>query len=74
MKTYLELQLDVYYTYNPPSRGLRGDYGEPLEPDEDASVEIDDVCLRGLSIIQYLTVEEMSCIEADIWQDIENDF
>lgn len=72
MTTYLELPLDVNYTYSPPSRGLRGEYGEPLEPDEDESIEINDVLLKGTSIIHLLSVAEMNQLEKDIWQGIED--
>lgn len=35
-----EVELTITYQYTPPSRGSRGPYGEPEEPDEQAEVEI----------------------------------
>ena len=45
--SYRGVQLSVDYTYYPPSRGAREHgTGLQLEPDEDASVDIDDVKLE----------------------------
>lgn len=38
-----EIEFTVTAQYTPASRGIRGPYGEPEEPDEAASVEILEV-------------------------------
>lgn len=39
------LELEVTFAYYPSSKGCRDSYGVPLEPDEDESIEIQNVVL-----------------------------
>lgn len=36
-------ELEVWYTYQKPRRGLRDSMGVPITPDEDEELEIEDI-------------------------------
>jgi hypothetical protein len=51
------LHLEVHFTATRASRGARGPHGEQLEPDEESSIEIDQVILSSVlmeEIVEHL--------------------
>ena len=40
-----DIELEVYYTISKAIKGAKGSYGEPLEPDESAEIDITGVYL-----------------------------
>jgi hypothetical protein len=56
-----DLVCDVYI-YN-PSPGRRGDYGQPMEPDEPAWAEVQAVYLNGCDIMALLSDSVLERIE-----------
>ena len=83
--SYRGVQLSVDYTYYPPSRGAREHgTGLQLEPDEDASVDIDDVKLEyqeeeadggcfGLADLGDLLDGQEDEIEAKLLEELSDD-
>lgn len=77
--TDAEYEVEVEYTYHPPYRGRRDSLGgirgagPPLEPDEDAEVEIQYVTLvdNGADITERLTEEEYDYLWQQCWYDYE---
>lgn len=69
-----DFEYEVSYHYYPPMRGSRGRYGEPLEPDDDAEIEV-------LNVIDMETKQEVTdqkffdkyneIIEQKIWEEVE---
>jgi hypothetical protein len=69
--SYQEIPITVEYSYSRASRGARDRYGAPLEPDEDASVEITNVTdERGREI--ELTPRETDRVEEMCLEDAED--
>lgn len=62
-------ELIVTYEAYPPSRGKRDRYGVPLEPDEDAAIEIESVTDEGGAEVDT----DLDEIERQIWDEL-NDF
>ena len=64
-----ETTLTITYQHAPPSRGQTGPHGEPLEPDEQAEIEI-------LSIVDTngkdYEPEEIENIHSHCWYHFEN--
>lgn len=67
-----EIPIEVEYYVTKASRGARGSFGEPLEPDEEGDVEIEKIYngLTGQPI--QVTNEELNDIEQKIWEDLAN--
>lgn len=69
-----EFPLEVRYTFYPACQGARDSLGgvrgagPPLEPDEPASVEIDDVILLGHSVIEDMSDSDIEELTLDVWQ------
>jgi hypothetical protein len=53
------LQLEVHFTATRASRGARGPHGEQLEPDEESSIEIDQVILIPDAELSSVLLEEI---------------
>ena len=64
MLSYNGIELDVNFSYYPPSRGHRDKWGAPEEPDEDASIEISNIIYEGKDVTDL-------CDAAGILDDIE---
>lgn len=74
LTTYVELELEVDYTYHRASRGARDSlggrsgFGPALEPDEDAFVEINSVTCQGHKI--ELDAKQTEALEEEIEEGI----
>ena len=53
------LHLEVHFTATRASRGARGSFGEQLEPDEESSIEIDQVILIPDAELTSVLLEEV---------------
>jgi hypothetical protein len=53
------LHLEVHFTATRASRGARGPHGEQLEPDEESSIEIDQVILIPDAELSSVLLEEV---------------
>jgi hypothetical protein len=53
------LHLEVHFTATRASRGARGPHGEQLEPDEESSIEIDQVILIPDAELTSVLLEEV---------------
>ena len=61
------VEFDVDYIYHKPYRGARErGSGIQLEPDEPASVELDDVCIGEYSVFSCISEETMDEIACEI--------
>lgn len=66
--TFIELAIEVDYDFYGASRGARDRYGAPLEPDEDATVEITEVRDSNGNKLE-LCNEDLEKIETEIMQE-----
>lgn len=63
------IDFEVDYTYTPPYRGARDSLngirgaGAPLEPDEDESIEIDEVHIGDVELSYFLSKETIHRLE-----------
>ena len=53
------MSLDVEFDYTPYFRGSRGEFGEPLEPDDEENVEITKVEHKGVEVTDLLGYQEV---------------
>lgn len=75
------VELDIEFTISPPYRGLRDSLngipgaGAPLEPDEDAYIEIDKILCGEQDIFELLfdtqieKIKEILCVELSESED-----
>jgi hypothetical protein len=61
---YVEIEVEVSFTYHKAIPGHRDKYGAPEEPDEPAYVEIDSVTYDGKDII--LSESDMETLQKDV--------
>ncbi len=66
--TLYGIELEVEFTYHKGCRGLRDKYGAPLEPDEEASIELESVGLAD-----YPKVDILPLLFQDICDEIEEE-
>ena len=62
------LSLDIDYSYHKAARGYRDSMGVPMEPDEEAGVDIESATIGGVEIT--LTDDQVAKIEEKIWDEI----
>lgn len=68
-KDGMEVECTVVYDYTPSYRGYRDSLGVPEEPDEPATVELEEVWYHELDILPMCDTE---WIENKILDDIRN--
>ena len=69
--TLYGIELEVKFIYHKGSRGLRDKYGAPLEPDEDASIEVESVGLTNnaeVDLCPLLSTDAFEKIEEEIFR------
>ncbi len=76
LKTYLhrdgeDYKVEVEYHYWPASHGHRGAYGEPLEPDAPAEIEIVCVKFNDGEEVEGLTDEEEQQLVDKAFEDLD---
>lgn len=62
-----DLAVEVLFDYLPASRGSRGFFGEPMEPDENETVEIVSATDTDGQKVE-LTNGEVESLEAQAWE------
>ena len=68
--------LFIEYEYTPPSQGLKGEYGQPLEPDDDGGFEIlvCDPVGKEENIFESLDLVTQSAILDEVREDWKSYF
>ena len=66
--TLYGIELEVEFTYHKGCRGLRDKYGAPLEPDEEASIE-----LASVGLANNAEVDLCSLLSTDAFEKIEEE-
>lgn len=66
-----EVEVEVTYTPHGPILGQKGPHGEPMEPDEDAYIEIEDVTANGETVMAEISMEQMDDLERVCEKDCE---
>lgn len=64
-----EISVTVEFSYSSGCRGARDRYGAPLEPDDDAEIEIQSVKDEHGKEVELTTAEEKR-IESLCWDDV----
>ena len=65
----VEIELTITYEFHPAERGTRGDFGEPIEPDEESRIEI--LSITDTTGKEYQP-EEIENIYSLCWDNLEN--
>lgn len=74
MKTYLELDLEVDYTFTKGYQAYTSGLPENCYPGEDDRIEINSVLLNGLEIADVLTDAQIEELEKIAMQEVlDND-
>lgn len=74
IKTFIEVEVEVEFNYHRARRGMRDSCGgvrgagAPLEPDEDAEVELTSVKFMGQEV--ELDANQQERIEQECWDAI----
>lgn len=66
----IEHNLHIEYTYYPASKGIRGSCGEPLEPDEEETIEMGKVSIL-LNGTYYEIETDDDNLEDEVWEIIK---
>jgi hypothetical protein len=68
-----DIPCEIEYAYYKAYRGARdGRYGPPLEPDEPAHVEIEQVTFNGADVTKHISDEDMEKLTQSIFDEIES--
>lgn len=67
-----ELEVEVTFAVNPACFGRRGAYGELMEPDEAAYVEIEKVMHGEKDIMYQLSQKDLITLEEKCMKDAED--
>lgn len=69
--TWKDIPLTITFCYYPASRGSRDSYGVPIEPDEEAFLEVEKVVIGGFDITELLAQAEITEIEEYLLEEHE---
>jgi hypothetical protein len=68
-----DIELEVYYTISKAIKGAKGSYGEPLEPDEPATLDVTGIYLidKSAYILDLFNIS-MDEVEEKIREALSN--
>lgn len=67
--TFIEIEVTVEYKHHKAYRGYRNSFGAPEEPDEPASIEIEEVFIGDKAISTFLSEEQLSNLQEEAEED-----
>lgn len=67
-----EIPIELEYDETGSSRGARGSYGEPIEPDEPGDIDIGQAINTLTGQVVELTDDEKTNIEQELWEYLAN--
>ena len=72
LNTFVEIEVEVAYSYYKGCKGAREPGGMQIEPDEPENVEITGVTVGGVDIESALTKEQLESLEEQCLEDVHD--
>ncbi len=72
-KTYIEVDVEVTYSFTKGRKGTRDKFGVPEAPDDDDEIELTSVLVGGIEVTHVLPKLLLDSLEEEAWEDVADD-